>query len=116
MLARRGGAQVEILNPKGARVMQVTGPNRSVNSKPVVQNDSLQTWKEIAAYLRRGVRSVQRWEANAGLPVRRVSAGERSPVIALRSEIDEWLSSRPTRSRRSREPNSGCRHCGYLTK
>jgi hypothetical protein len=60
-------------------------------------SDALQSWKEIAAYLKRTVRSVQRWECNAGLPVRRMRAGDRGAVLAFRSEIDRWLHSRPTR-------------------
>ena len=31
----------------------------------------LNTWKEIATYMGRGVRTVQRWERELGLPVRR---------------------------------------------
>jgi hypothetical protein len=31
--------------------------------------DRLESWKEIAAYLKRGARTVQRWEAEEGLPV-----------------------------------------------
>jgi hypothetical protein len=67
------------------------------NHKPELYSDALQSWKEIAAYLKRTVRSVQRWERNAGLPVRRMRAGDRGSVLAFRSEIDRWLHSRPTR-------------------
>lgn len=52
-------------------------------------DDRLDSWKEIAAYLRRGVRTAQRWERVAGLPVRRV-ASERGAVYAFRSELDAW--------------------------
>jgi DNA-binding transcriptional regulator YiaG len=31
----------------------------------------LNSWKEIAAYLQKDVRTVQRWEKNEGLPVHR---------------------------------------------
>jgi hypothetical protein len=50
----------------------------------------LQSWKEIAAYVGRGVRTVQRWEA-FGLPVRRPSGRNRSAVLALKDEVDQWL-------------------------
>lgn len=53
----------------------------------------LNTWKEIALYLDCGVRTVQRWEAQLGLPVRRPDGKNRSHVLAFRSEIDEWLKS-----------------------
>ena len=49
----------------------------------------LDSWKEIAGYLRRGVRTAQRWERDAGLPVRRVG-GDRQAVYAFRAELDDW--------------------------
>ncbi|PYP91542.1 MAG: hypothetical protein DMG65_06770 [Candidatus Angelobacter sp. Gp1-AA117] len=61
----------------------------------VNQHDLLNSWKEIAAYLNRGVRTVQRWEAELGLPVRRPRGMSRSAVIAMRSEIDAWLKTCP---------------------
>lgn len=58
-------------------------------------SDRLDSWKEIAQYLRRDVRTVQRWEETAGLPVhRRVQNGQkRGPVFAFRSELDAWFRS-----------------------
>jgi TolB-like protein/Tfp pilus assembly protein PilF len=55
--------------------------------------DRLDSWKEIATYLRRDVRTVQRWEAKNGLPVHRHSAepAKGSPVHAFRSELEHWL-------------------------
>ena len=53
----------------------------------------LNAWKEIALYLDCGVRTVQRWEVQLGLPVRRPDGKNRSHVLAFRSEIDEWLKS-----------------------
>jgi len=50
----------------------------------------LNSWKEIASYLNRGVRTVQRWE-RMGLPVRRLGTGPRAPVIANAPEIDGWM-------------------------
>jgi|SRR5947209_16822703 len=63
------------------------------------QGDLLNSWKEIAAYLNRGVRTVQRWEVELGLPVRRPRAKNRSAVIAMRSEIDAWLKFCPVTER-----------------
>ncbi len=51
----------------------------------------LNSWKEIAEYVGRGVRTVQRWERELGLPVRRPRNHLRSPVVAIPTEIDEWL-------------------------
>ncbi len=50
----------------------------------------LNGWKEIAAYLDRGVRSVQRWEKTLGLPVRRIGTGRGEVVYALTEELDAW--------------------------
>jgi tetratricopeptide (TPR) repeat protein len=64
-------------------------------------DDRLDSWKEIAAYLRRDVSTVQRWEKHEGLPVRRHLHRKIGSVYAYRFEIDEWCSLRaaPARSR-----------------
>ena len=59
-------------------------------------NQVLNSWKEIARYLERGVRTVQRWETDLALPVRRPRGKKRSAVIAMRSDLDDWLNSRPS--------------------
>jgi excisionase family DNA binding protein len=51
----------------------------------------LNSWKEIASYLGRGVRTVQRWEHDSALPVHRPKGKDRSAVLALREELDAWL-------------------------
>jgi|SRR5215469_12372760 len=53
---------------------------------------TLNSWKEIAQYLDRGLRTVQRWEHELGLPVHRIGKGRRSPVFATVSELNFWLS------------------------
>src|SRR5215469_13314789 len=53
---------------------------------------TLNSWKEIAQYLDRGVRTIQRWEHGLGLPVHRIGKGKRSPVFATTSELNFWLS------------------------
>jgi len=53
--------------------------------------DVLNSWKEVAAYLGRGVRTVQRWERELSLPVRRPRGKSRSAVIAFKTELDRWL-------------------------
>lgn len=52
-------------------------------------DDRLDSWKEIAAFLQRDVRTVQRWEKHAGLPVHRHTSRLRT-AYAYRSEIDAW--------------------------
>ena len=51
--------------------------------------DRLDSWKEIASYLRRSLRTAQRWERDAGLPVRRVG-GDGGAVYAFLSDLDAW--------------------------
>lgn len=57
-------------------------------------DEILDSWKEIACFLRRGVRTVQRWERTEGLPVRRHDHLKRGSVYALRSEITLWVRTR----------------------
>ncbi len=51
----------------------------------------LNSWKEIASFLDRGVRTVQRWEHELQLPVHRIGKGKRSPVYALVPELKFWV-------------------------
>jgi len=53
-------------------------------------DDRLSSWKDIALFLGRTVRTVQRWEKNDGLPVRRGGPGQRGAVVASKREINEW--------------------------
>lgn len=53
--------------------------------------DILNSWKEIASYLGRGVRTVQRWESELHLPVHRMGQSDRSPVFAFKPELDNWV-------------------------
>ncbi len=57
-------------------------------------DDRLDSWKEIAAYLGRGVRTVQRWEREEGLPVHRLAHEKRGNVYARREELAAWWESR----------------------
>lgn len=63
--------------------------------------DRLESWKEIANYLRRSVLTAQRWERTEGLPVHRHAHEKQASVYAFRSEIDRWRRERegvsPTR-------------------
>jgi hypothetical protein len=49
------------------------------------------SWKEIAAFLGRGVRTVQRWETTLGLPIRRPNGYGSNVIVASESELREWL-------------------------
>jgi hypothetical protein len=55
----------------------------------------LSCWKDIARYLGKGVRTVQRWEREFDLPVRRPKGADRkSAVAADPRDLDAWLTSR----------------------
>lgn len=55
--------------------------------------DLLTSWKEIANYMGKGVRTVQRWEATLGLPVIRPSDSHSGIVMARPSDLEAWLES-----------------------
>ncbi len=61
-------------------------------------DDRLDSWKEIAAYLKRSVRTVRRWEHEEALPVHRHLHHTHGTVYAHKSELEAW------RQRSSRAP------------
>lgn len=67
-----------------------------VRNLPSATNDPhvLTSWKEIAAYLGKGVRTVQRWERELSLPVRRPYGMEKHVIVALPEELDNWMRTR----------------------
>jgi TolB-like protein/Tfp pilus assembly protein PilF len=56
---------------------------------PESSAERLDSWKEIAAYLKRDERTVRRWEAE-GLPVHRKVHKKQASIYAYRAEIDAW--------------------------
>ncbi|HEY3128913.1 MAG TPA: guanylate cyclase [Acidobacteriota bacterium] len=58
-------------------------------------SDRLDSWKEIAAHLKRGVRAVQRWEREEGLPIHRHLHKKLGSVYAFKRELDDWWRKRP---------------------
>jgi Tol biopolymer transport system component len=60
--------------------------------------DRLHSWKEIAAYLKRDVRTVQRWEKREEMPVHRHLHDRIGSVYASRADLDAWIRSRNLRS------------------
>jgi Tol biopolymer transport system component len=57
-------------------------------------DDRLDSWKEIAAYLRRDVTTVQRWEKREGMPVHRHVHQKMGSVHAFKTDLDAWARSR----------------------
>ena len=66
-----------------------------LDRRPRPRNQVLNSWKEIAAYLKCGVRTAQRWERDLQLPVYRPRPGKRGPVCAFPSELQIWLHRNP---------------------
>ena len=51
----------------------------------------LESWKEIADYLKRSERTCRRWEVTLGLPVYRLDGTPSARVFAYPQELDRWL-------------------------
>jgi Tol biopolymer transport system component len=61
---------------------------------PGGSSERLESWKEIAGYLKRDVTTVQRWEKREAMPVHRHLHDRLGTVYAFRNELDEWLARR----------------------
>jgi TolB-like protein/Flp pilus assembly protein TadD len=61
---------------------------------PSPQPHRLDSWKAIAEYLGRSVRTVVRWGEDRGLPIHRIPGGKRHAIFAYPEEIDAWLLSK----------------------
>lgn len=63
-----------------------TGPEGDA----VSARERLESWKEIAVYLKRSVRTLHRWEKEEGLPVHRQLHKDLGSVFAYKNELDAW--------------------------
>lgn len=72
-----------------------------------VTNDRirLESWKEIAAFLGRDERTVNRWEKELGLPVHRFPGKSKGRVYAFADELSSWMEN--SSSGRTAEPVRG---------
>src|SRR5262245_28249614 len=73
-------------------IFPMAGPDPDLRS-PAGRLDS---WKEIAEYLKRSDRTVRRWEAEEGLPVHRHHHRSSGSVHAFKSDLDAWFAGRLT--------------------
>lgn len=76
------------------------GARRLAMTERPKKNDShqfLSGWKEIANYLGKGVRTVQRYEMQLQLPVRRPAGKPWGSVVATKAELDAWVKASPIR-------------------
>jgi hypothetical protein len=74
----------------------LAGCNAEPDSPPHLKDpgNRLDSWKEIAVYLDREVRTVQRWEKREQLPVHRHLHRKIGSIFAFKHEIDCWRTSR----------------------
>ena len=76
------------------------------NRAPVDSTEVLTCWKDIAQYMGKAVRTVQRWEREFQLPVKRLDDfGYKSAVLARPEDLDSWF--RSNWSLRGRSPIAG---------
>ena len=88
LLKAQDGAGPEITNGSGSHsrtlaVFSVEFPGGNLSA------ETLNSWKEIAAYTNRGIRTLQRWEVDLKFPIHRPQG--KTGVIAFKSEIDLWF-------------------------
>jgi len=60
----------------------------------------LSGWKQIANYLGMGVRTVQRYEREQGLPIHRPAGKSSGSVVASKAELDRWVTAGPVPEKR----------------
>jgi hypothetical protein len=98
----RRRADNPLKTPKAMGRIAPYQPDRAMNESSTspgpdpARGVHLDSWKEIAAYLKRDIRTVQRWEKQEGLPVHRHQHDERATTYAYSAEIDRWLAARRT--------------------
>jgi TolB-like protein/Tfp pilus assembly protein PilF len=65
--------------------------------------ERLDSWKEIAVYMNRDVRTIQFWEKGEGLPIHRHMHKARGTVYAYKLELDAWRETRRLQRERRRK-------------
>lgn len=66
--------------------------------------ERLDSWKEIASFFGKQVRTVQLWEKSEGLPVRRQHHKKLGSVYAYRRDLDTWWTARSQMRTEDRDP------------
>jgi TolB-like protein/tetratricopeptide (TPR) repeat protein len=99
--------------------MAVTDPPRPHALPEPESSQRLDSWKEIAVYLKRDESTVRRWERE-GLPVHRHAHKKKPTVYAYKSEVDVWWKGDRTRlesgerAQPSRQRRAGWWSMGWL--
>ena len=66
--------------------------------KPGICSEIMNNWKDIANYLGKGVRTLQRYEREGALPVHRPAHKKVGSVVATKCELDAWVAAMPSRA------------------
>jgi hypothetical protein len=91
---------MNVLSEIGHRNSAETAESAGRSKRPRV----LTSWKEVAQYMGKGVRTVQRWERDFHLPVRRPSgANNKRVILALTADLDAWIALSCTRMRHNQQ-------------
>ena len=69
----------------------------------LLDSDRLDSWREIAAYIKRDERTAMRWAKLYGMPVHHAPGGSHARVFAYRSEVTAWVR---LQDRREKEAHS----------
>src|SRR5438874_13738694 len=69
--------------------MGVVSPSTPHEFSEPAASERLDSWKEIAAYLKRDESTVRRWEED-GLPVHRLPHKKKATIYGYKSELDVW--------------------------
>jgi phage terminase Nu1 subunit (DNA packaging protein) len=64
------------------------------------------SWKEIASFFGKGVRTVQRWERKFGLPISRPTAAK-NVVLATERELRDWIRKSSSQLEHEDDSNQG---------
>ena len=67
----------------------------------------LSSWKEIAHFFGKGVRTVQRWEKTLDLPIHRPPGAPSNVVLARTSDLEEWMHGGQARAAVRQEESTG---------
>ena len=74
--------------------VQFNGVIRDSAPRPAEASDRITGWRDVAAHVRKSVRTAQRWEKICSLPVHRITTPNGEVVYAFRTELDNWLRER----------------------
>ena len=88
-----GGAAGSTDSTGGGAAGSAGSASTGVGSPTQDARQQLHGWKDIAAYFGRSVRTVQRWERDFGLPIRRYGMGRAELVHAYLDDLEGWKAS-----------------------